>query len=238
LPRVDRAIVNSRNVLESLVARHGINRDRCSLVYNGIDLGEFDALQQEHTATGGQHGSRREDPVVCAVANAKEDKQLDLLIQAFAIAKPFLPSASLWIIGGGPLRDSLEKMTRSLAIDEQVVFWGARSDLPALLRRATVGVNSSRIEGLCNAIIEYMAAKLPVVATDVGGNPEIVVEGKTGLLVPSGNAQALAGAIVRTVTDRSMADRFGLAGRRRVETHFSIQRMVAETQKVYDEVLG
>jgi len=83
-----------------------------------------------------------------------------------------------------------------------------------------------------------MAAKLPVVATDVGGNPEIVVEGKTGLLVPSGNAQALAGAIVRTVTDRSMADRFGLAGRRRVETHFSIQRMVAETQKVYDEVLG
>lgn len=232
LPRTSRAIVNSQRVCDDLVNVHGMPRDRCRVVYNGIDLKEFDALAM--AADGGS--SRPQTPVICALANAKEDKRLDVLIDSFAIVKARIPEAKLWIIGDGPLRKSLEDRSMRLGLERDIRFWGNRSDHPSLLRQATIGVNSSRVEGLCNAILEYMAAGLPVVATDVGGNAELVTHERTGLLVKQGDAALLAEALVTLSQNREMARSLGSQGRLRVEQDFRVERMVSETERVYEEL--
>jgi glycosyltransferase involved in cell wall biosynthesis len=140
-------------------------------------------------------------------------------------------------VGDGPLRNSLEQLAQALGVSDHVAFLGTRSDVPALLQQVTIGVNSSQNEGFPNAIIEYMAANLPVVATNVGGVPELVIDGETGTLVPSDNPSALADALLYLLRTPVVARRMGAAGRRRVEEHFTAQRMVRETEAVYEALL-
>jgi glycosyltransferase involved in cell wall biosynthesis len=232
----DRAIVNSDRVLEDLVKVHRMPEPRCRVVYNGIDLRAFDAVAGQ--GSGSDYRLKAEGPIICAVANTKEDKQLDVLIEAFAIVHTEFEHARLWIVGDGELRGELEQLAANLRLHKHVAFLGIRSDVPAILRQATIGVNSSRIEGLCNAVIEYMAAGIPVVATNVGGNSELVVHGKTGLLVPPSDPVAMAEAVLRILRDADTAFSFGQAGRRRVEEHFTMERMVIETERVYEELLS
>ena len=113
-----------------------------------------------------------------------------------------------------------------------------RQDVPAILKYATMGVLSSRIEGLPNAIIEYMAAGLPVVATAVGGTSELVLHGETGLLVSPNNPGGLAEAILHLLEHPDQARQYGVAGRRRVEQSFSLDRMIAETEDAYASLLS
>ena len=183
--------------------------------------------------TVGHPGRRFVSSRICAHQNA-----LIELLEAFAIVVRSAPETRLWIVGDGPLRGNLEDMTKRLGLEDRVVFWGMRSNVPAILRHATIGVNSSRNEGLANAIIECMAARLPVVATTVGGTPELVVDGETGLLVPPNDPRALAEALLALLRSPETARRLGAAGRRRVEEHFTVERMVTETEAVYEALLS
>ena len=143
------------------------------VIYNGLDILTFDRLLAESPATSlGTMCSRNQGAsrqTICIVSNFRPPKCLNNLLEAFAIVLRSAPEAQLWIVGDGPLRGNLEDMAKRLGLEDHVVFWGMRSDVPAILRQATIGVNSSRNEGLANAVIEYMAARLPVVATQVGG---------------------------------------------------------------------
>jgi glycosyltransferase involved in cell wall biosynthesis len=117
------------------------------------------------------------------------------------------------------------------------VFAGLRSDVPELLAGVTVSVLPSLTEGLSNTLLESLATSVPVVATNVGGNPEIVEHGSTGFLVPPRDAAALAGAVGALLSDPARAARMGEAGRRRVEEHFSLEAMVRKTERLYESLL-
>ena len=143
----------------------------------------------------------------------------------------------LWLIGDGPERKNIEQQAHHLGITPQIRYWGYQENIPAFLSKVFVGVLPSQNEGLPNAIIEYMAARLPVVATDVGGNSEVVIHNKTGLLVPFGDTKRMAEAIQFFLDNPLEAHRFGEAGRLRIEEFFSIERMVHETEEVYQSLV-
>jgi glycosyltransferase involved in cell wall biosynthesis len=214
------------------------NLSSARVIYNGLDLSKFEIQRKNLTepvpSSAVTDGSRK---IVCAVARLCDQKSLDILIGAFAQVQHEFPETQLWLVGDGPQRGDLEILAGNLQIRDKVIFWGLRSDVPAILNYATIGVLSSKVEGLPNAIIEYMAAGLPVVATRVGGNPELVVQGETGQLVPSGDWVALSEALLYLLRNLEVACRFGKAGCSRVQENFTVEQMVKRTETIYQELL-
>jgi glycosyltransferase involved in cell wall biosynthesis len=147
------------------------------------------------------------------------------------------PSAVFLVAGRGTCEEALREQARSLGIDTRVRFLGLRQDVPFLLAIGDVFVLPSLSEGLSIAILEAMAAGKPVVTTRVGGNPEVVVDGETGLLVEPADAQALASAITRVLTRPTEARRLGLNGLARMKSRFTTGAMVRAYEAIYDEVL-
>jgi glycosyltransferase involved in cell wall biosynthesis len=134
-------------------------------------------------------------------------------------------------------KGELERLAARLNLTTNVWFLGERKDVAEVLKEADLFVLPSLSEGLSNVLLEAMVAKLPIVATNVGGNPEVVEQDKTGLLVPAKDAGALARGLCQMLSNRELAIRFGEAGRRRVATHFSLQDMVNQTQELYLSLL-
>ena len=148
-----------------------------------------------------------------------------------------VPDARFLVVGDGPLRAELERYALSLGLGQRVVFMGFRLDVPEILAEVAVAVSPSLAEAISNSVIEAMAAGVPVVGTRVGGTPEAVEDGETGILVPPRDAGALARSIVTLLEDRALASRLGLAGRRRIETQFSTERMVRATERLYASLI-
>lgn len=147
-------------------------------------------------------------------------------------------SARLVMVGDGPLRPTLEARARDLGLNGAVRFLGAVPRAASFLPHFDVFVLSSVWEGMSNSLLEAMAAGRPVVATRVGGNPEVVVDGETGLLVPPRDPRALADAVLRLLGDPALAGRLGEAARRRVESQFTLEQMVSRMQELYDQLLA
>lgn len=183
-------------------------------------------------------------PVIGTVARLHPVKGLGYLILAFAEVLRAFPQAHLIIIGGGgsgveALEEArLRRQVEELGLGGAVTFAGYRNDVPRWLAGMDVFVLPSLMEGLGLVLLEAMALEKPVVATRVGGIPEIVEDEKSGLLVPPADAGALATAIRRVLADPRLARRLGQAGYRRVVAQFSAQRMLAETQALFSEVAG
>jgi glycosyltransferase involved in cell wall biosynthesis len=142
------------------------------------------------------------------------------------------------LVGDGPTRGSAEGLVRRLQIEEKVQFLGFRRDAARILSEAHVFALASRWEGLPLTILEAMRAGLPVVASDVGGVREAVVEGETGFLVPRGDVGAFRARLEKLLTSSELRGRMGAAGRKRYEAHFRVERMLAETAEVYRGVLS
>ncbi|MGH9862831.1 MAG: glycosyltransferase family 4 protein [Candidatus Acidiferrales bacterium] len=142
----------------------------------------------------------------------------------------------LWV-GDGPLRRQVEQFASENGLQQRVIFTGERVDIPSLLASAEMFVLPSQWEGLPLVVIEAMFAGLPVVATRVGGVSELVEDGKTGLLVPPGDSVALTRAIRQLLDDRALAQRMGRAGRERALKEFTLERMLSETQRLYEDLL-
>jgi glycosyltransferase involved in cell wall biosynthesis len=136
------------------------------------------------------------------------------------------------------MRAEREADARALGIETRVRFLGVRRDVPALLAAADLLVHPSLEEGFCNALLEAMAASRPVVATDVGGNREAVIDGETGLLVPPSDAARLAAAILTVLQQPDRGAAWGRAGRRRVVDRFQRSRMLPEYEALYDDLLA
>ncbi len=139
----------------------------------------------------------------------------------------------LEIAGDGAIRPQLEALSQSLGLGETIQFLGERNDIPRLLARASMFVLPSITEGVSLTLLEAMAQGLPIVATRVGGNPEVVVDEQTGLLVPAECPQVLAAAMVRVHQDSSLGRDMGLLGRQRVEQQFSIHKMIRQYELQY-----
>jgi glycosyltransferase involved in cell wall biosynthesis len=135
------------------------------------------------------------------------------------------------------MRSGFEKQVRDLGLRENFLFLGRRNDVPAILACCDIAVLPSLAEGLPNAVLEYLAAGLPVVASALGGNLEIIQDGRTGLLVPPQDSQALAAALNKVLSDEDLADRTALAGHDYVKRHFSFERLVADIDTLYAKLL-
>jgi glycosyltransferase involved in cell wall biosynthesis len=207
-----------------LSARQGIHR--LSRVWNGIDLDRFFYT-----------GPRADGPAVL-VARLSPEKDVPTLLRAAALVAQELPTFRLEIAGEGPCLPDLQRLASELAVNQQVRFLGEVRDVAALLESARLFVLPSISEGISLTLLEAMARGLPVVATRVGGNPEVVRDGETGLLVPSRSPQELAVAIRRIYVDPDRGRRMGLAGRQRVEQHFDVRRMVATYESIYRKLVN
>jgi glycosyltransferase involved in cell wall biosynthesis len=183
----------------------------------GIDLDRFE---------GARPTLRSDRPLVGNVARLAPQKDQRTLIEAARL----VPEAEFVIAGDGELRDELERRAKG----SNVRLLGARDDVPEVLASLDVFAFPSLFEGLCLAVIEAQAAGVPVVATPVGGIRETVVDGETGLLVPTRDPAALAAAIRRLLEDRTVAEAMAAEARRRVRERFSIERMVGETLSLYE----
>lgn len=174
-------------------------------------------------------------PLLVTVGRLTPPKDFRTLVAALAGVR--LEFRAL-VVGDGPERDSAADAIRAAALDERVELIGTRDDVDRILGEADIFVLASRSEGMPMSVLEAMAAGVPVVATAVGGVPELVVEGETGLLVPPGDGSALAQAIERLLDDADLRRRLGEAGRRRVETTFSLRNWQSAHLELYTELLA
>jgi glycosyltransferase involved in cell wall biosynthesis len=161
-----------------------------------------------------------------------------LLVRAAELVLRQRPEIRFQLVGDGALKAALEQQALALGIDGAVSFLGHRPDVAALLRGSTLFAFPSLMEAFPNSVMEAMAAELPVVATRVGGIPELVDDGRTGILVAPGDHEGLAQGLLRVLGDAAYAARLAAAGRATVEERFSFGRMVTEFQSLYGELLA
>lgn len=199
---------------------------RVCRVWNGIDLNRF---AFRGPSVGG--------PVVM-VARLSPEKNADCLLKAAQIITNQHPSFRLEIAGNGACLPDLRRRAEELALKDVVTFLGEVHDVPSVLARASAFVLPSLSEGVSLTLLEAMARGLPVVATAVGGTPEVVTDGVTGFLVPSNSPADMANALLRLLEDAGLCHRMGRAGRARVEADFSITGMLDQYGQLYHEVLG
>jgi glycosyltransferase involved in cell wall biosynthesis len=172
------------------------------------------------------------------VANLRPVKDLGLFVHAAAAVAVRHPSATFHIAGEGEQRLELERLAAELGLGDRLVLPGSVKDIPAFLRRLDVAVLCSRSEGMSNALLEYMAAGRPVVATAVGASVQLIEPGVHGLLVPPGDSGLLAAAIARLLEDRALAARLGTAARRRVQEKYSREVMVRRFEDFYQQLVA
>jgi sugar transferase (PEP-CTERM/EpsH1 system associated) len=228
----DRVIAVSANVRDFCVSHIGLPADKLVVIYNGVELPEEPtSSRQEARAELGLPG---DGPVVGTVSRLNPVKGVDFLIQALAQ----MDDVTLVIIGDGPERAALEVLAGDLGVAGRIHWAGHRRDVPHLLPALDVFVQPSLHEGLPNTVLEAMAAGLPVVATAVGGTPEVVVDGLTGVLVPPRDSSALAGAVAMLLSDQNLRHGMGQAGRERVAKHFAARRMIEQTERLYEQLLS
>jgi glycosyltransferase involved in cell wall biosynthesis len=178
-----------------------------------------------------------ERQVITCVARLVPEKDHDTLISAFGLLAPRHPEAQLWIVGNGPRHKAISELAARKALDSRIRLLPGQLDLRPLLSRSSLLVLSSvEGEGLPNVVLEAMACGLPVVATNGGGLPEVVEHDRTGLLVPSRNAAALADAISRLLRDGNAREAFGREGRRRAEDHYSVAAMVRRHEEIFQKL--
>jgi sugar transferase (PEP-CTERM/EpsH1 system associated) len=203
-----------------------VSPGKLELIHNGIDL---EAFRPAHTP--------RDAAAAIHVARLNPIKDQPTLLQAVRRVADSMPNFRLQIVGDGAERARLEEISRQLQLQDHVYFLGERSDVSELLARAGLFVLSSVSEGLSLTLLEAMAGGLPVVATNVGGNAEVVVEGETGLLTPPRSPELLAEAMLALMRDPNRAKRMGEAGRRRVEREFDARQVARRYESLYARLL-
>lgn len=221
-------------VREGQLARTPWAARRLVTIPNGIS----DAAAGARDVVRAGLGLAPDDVAVVTVASLTPAKAQDVMIEAFARMAGPAPGARLLLAGDGPLRGALEEQARRSGVGERVRFLGVRRDVPGLLAAADLFVLSSVREGLSLSLLEAMRAGRAVVATDVGGNREAVVPGATGLLVPAGDAAALAEAMAALAADGAKRTAWGGAARRRWEERFTAEHMVRDTEALYRAVFA
>jgi glycosyltransferase involved in cell wall biosynthesis len=205
-----------------------------SLIYNGVDLQRYNH-QQPCCTLHDEYSIPEDSQIVGVVARLEAEKGHRTLMDAWPLVLFAQPRAWLLIVGEGSERNSLESQAASLGIADRVVFTGRREDVPAVTAALDVAVLPSYREAQGLSVLEAMALGRPVVASKVGGIPEMIEDGISGLLVPPNDSEALAGAIVRLLSDHPYADMIAKRGHDLVHDRFCIELMVNSIEALYDE---
>jgi glycosyltransferase involved in cell wall biosynthesis len=220
--RLAHAVVANSGAAREQLALEGVPTGKLHLIPNGLDIARF-------APAPARPAIRR----VAMVANLRAEKGHDTLLGAAPEILARHPGASFTFVGEGPRRSALETLTRALGLGDRVQFLGERRDVEAVLAEHDLFVLPSRSEAFPNALIEAMATGLPVVATNVGGIPEVVRDGVNGRLVPPNDAAALASAVVALMDDPAGAAALGRAARADIERHYTLDSMVERFEQLY-----
>ncbi len=228
-------LVNSGQIREQLVGEDGFSSELIRVIHNGIDLDRFrSVIRNRERFFSGLENCK----VVVNVANMHSDvKGQPALIKAAREVCGRYPATRFVLAGDGARRAEFESMAAQLGLKQNFFFLGQRQDIPELLACCDIAVLPSKAEGFPNALLEYMAAGLPTVATYVGGNREIIDHGVNGLLAPADNPDGLAGSILHLLENPAAASEMAHAGRERVRKDFSFDRLIASVDAMYTELL-
>jgi glycosyltransferase involved in cell wall biosynthesis len=228
-------LTNANAIREALLAEDHFAPQKVRVIPNGVDVDRFAHGSRDRNWLMPGAGQER---WIALVGNMHSDvKGHPWLIAAAAVIAREFPQTRFLLVGDGEQRKDFERQVAELGLAEHFSFLGCRDDVPRILSSCDIGVLPSKAEGLPNAVLEYLAAGLPTVASRVGGNAEIVQDGETGLLVPPQDASALAEAVLRLMRNPDFAGNLGKNGREYVVAHFSFQRMLENTDGLYTELL-
>jgi glycosyltransferase involved in cell wall biosynthesis len=236
----DCILVNADAVKDWLID-DGYDSSKISVIRNGVDLARFDNPPAP-VALRRQLRVADDTPLVGVISRLTRLKGLEHFLEAAAMIQARVPNVRFLVVGETSPMDQgylgdLQRYAERCGVAPYVSFTGLRTDVPAVLASLTVSVMPSLNEALSNVVLESMASGAPTVATAVGGTPEAVVDGVTGLLVPPAESSAIADAVVRLLTDAPLAQQLGRAGRAHIADHFSVRRMVRSTEDLYTELL-
>lgn len=233
----DVVTVNSEGVKSDVIARENVNPKKLKLIYNGIDPQPYTSHGSNRRETRKFLGFEKNKIYIVIVANLIPYKGHADAIEALALLHKNYPDINMCFAGDDRgIQNELEMLAKSLGVSSQLIFLGSYQDIPALLGAADIGLISSHEEGFCNALLEQMAASLPIVATDVGGNSEALDNGKTGLLVRARQPSDIARAIQEYLENRVSAESMAKKARERVQKEFSIKKMVDLHMSLYRQI--
>lgn len=229
---LDRVLTVSASIRATLI-RDGVRENLLELIYEGVDLDWLDRLPAPHAVSGFERSVIR----VATVAALTPEKGHETILEAVRLLKPRFPNVRYLFVGEGPLRSTLESQAQEFQVSDQIHFLGFRTDSESLIKHCEIFCLPSHSEGLSSAILAAMAAGLPVIATETGGIPELVEDGVTGILVPPRNPTRLGQALARLFEAETLRREMGQAGRRRVESEFTLSKKLDRTEDLYRRLL-
>ena len=234
----DRILANAEAVKAKVVELERVPAEKVDVLYNGVDIGRFSTNAGCRERVRQRLGIAANAKVAGIVANLRPVKDIPLFLEAARDVAAKVPEAAFLIVGQGALQSELERLAGELGIRERVYFAHAASGVAEYLAAMDVGCLTSRAEGFSNAILEYMAAGLPAVATAVGGGAEAIVHGETGYLVKSRSAGEIAGHISSLLSDDALRAHMGRAGYERCRNHFDMPQAIRQREEYWTGLLG
>jgi glycosyltransferase involved in cell wall biosynthesis len=235
-PLTHRFVAVSEDIRRRLVKYEGLDYDRIQVIHNGvIPSPSLDAVSREQMRRA--FGIGKEDFLVGTVGRIDPIKNLPLVLRAIKDVRGAVPNIRGMLVGDGPIFEEIRALRDQLDLSETVIMPGHRDDARKLISCMDLFVLSSFSEGISMALLEAMAAGVPVVVTDVGGNLEIVASGETGWVIPSDSVKDLSMVLLEASSDAQKAASLGDAGRRRFEDNFGYQKMIDGYRTVYSEML-
>ena len=234
----DKMVFISQPLIDWALRERITRREKIQKIYSGIELDHFEPVPDgEKKALKEAWGIREEAPVVGIVSKLWEGKGHTILIHAFEGLKQEIPEAVLVIVGEGYLRDELSDLVDRLGLKGSVLFTGFQMDVRRIIATFDVAVLPSFFEGMGRVLLEAMTMGKPVVASSVGGIPDLVHHGKTGLLVTPGSVSELKSGLLTLIRNKALAKEMGKEGRKRISEEFSAGRMAQSIEKLYRELL-
>ncbi|MDE2584819.1 MAG: glycosyltransferase family 4 protein [Betaproteobacteria bacterium] len=233
----DRVVTCGETMRHNLIDNCGFPASQVASIPTGVDLSRFNPVH-ERTQVRWDLGLAPDTYVVLMVGVIRAVKRHEVALRAFARLRQEIPSAQLLLAGDGPMRGDMEALAARLGLGDSVRFLGHRDDVPDLMGAADCLLLTSRSEGVPQVLTQGLQCGLPVVATAVGGVPEVILAEQTGLLVAAEDIDGVAAALARIHGDSLLAARLVAAGRRHVAEHFSLEAMLDATEKLYADIQG
>ena len=232
---VDKIVTVSKNLKNRLINEIKIKPEKIIHIPNGVDTNKFNIYRKEFTRK--KFGFKKEDFIIGIVARLDPIKNHKTLFFAFKEIVKNYPQVKLIIVGDGPLREELKEKSYQLGIKNKVIFMGERDNVPEILKTFDIFVLPSLNEGMSNTILEAMATGIPVIASNVGGNPELVIDGRTGFLFSPNDVESLVQKIKTYILHPELKQKHGYNARKRVEEKFSLDQMVRRYEELYLELV-
>ena len=229
------AVLTNASAIRDGLIEDGVPAQKVCVVHNGVDIDRFRDVKPNREWLFPNSTGRK---LIVLVGNMNSDvKGHPVLISAAAEIIKTHPEVQFVLVGDGPKRRDYEATVEAAGLKQHFLFLGRRSDVPEILVSCDIAVLPSLAEGLPNAVLEYLAAGLPVVATALGGNLEVVRDGVTGLLIPANDSSAQGSALIRLLDDPELAAQIAKSGQEHVQSKFSFQRLVQEVEILYSNLL-